>query len=186
MSAEHSPTSWRVEPLGKEHDRTAFSCGHERLDRYLKQQASQDARRRVAVPFVLLSIEDRTTIRGYYTLSFFAIELADVPPLIRKTLPSYPLVSVTLLGRLAVDRRHTGRGCGEFLLMDALDRALRQSSQIASAAVVVEAIDNHAAEFYRHFGFLPFPDTPGRLFVPMTWIARVFATRAKGKKLPNR
>ena len=37
--------------------------------------------------------------------------------------------------------------------MDALHRALVQSSQIAAISVVVDAIDDQAARFYRHFIF---------------------------------
>ncbi len=165
---------WIVEPLGKMHDRAEFSCGNERLDRYLRDQATQDARRRVAAPFVLLRAAAPKTVIGYYTLSAFGITLHDLPADVIKKLPSYPVVPVTLLGRLAVDRHYRGQGAGEFLLVDALQRAYRQSSQIAAAAVVVDAIDEQASRFYRHFGFTPFPDKPGRLFIPMKTIVELF------------
>lgn len=176
MSANRDSTVWIVEPLGKTHDRADFSCGNESLDRYLRNQATQDARRRVAAPFVLVQPANPKTIIGYYTLSAFGITLHDLPPDITKKLPSYPVVPVTLLGRLAIDRRYTGQGAGEFLLVDALQRAYRQSSQIAAAAVVVDAIDEQAAHFYRHFEFTPFPDKPGRLFIPMKTIVELFDT----------
>lgn len=172
MPTEQIP--WIVEPLGKQHNRAGFSCGHEALDRYLREQANQDARRRVAAPFILLQKHDAKTILGYYTLSAFGIDLEDLPAEIVKKLPTYPVVPVTLLGRLAVDKRRQGQGAGEFLLVDALRRAFHQSSQIAAAAVVVDAIDEKAAAFYRHFEFIPFPDKPGRLFLPMKTIASLF------------
>ena len=81
----------------------------------------------------------------------------------------------TLLGRLAVDQRYRGQGIGEFLLLDALHRAYVQSSQIAAIAVVVGAIDDQAARFYRHFNFIPLPDRPDRLFLPIKTIATLFA-----------
>lgn len=84
------------------------------------------------------------------------------------------MVPVRLLGRLAVDHRYSGQGAGEFLLVDALQRAFTQSSQIAAAAVVVDALDEVAAAFYRHFGFIPLPDQPRRLFLPMKTIADMF------------
>jgi GNAT superfamily N-acetyltransferase len=163
-----------VEPLGKEHDRASFSCGNLALDEYLKERARQDARRYVAAPFVLISGPGQKTILGYYTLSAFAVDLAELPEDLTKKLPSYPNVPVTLLGRLAIDRRHAGQGFGEFLLMDALHRSLTQSSQIAAVAVVVDAIDADAVRFYRHFNFLPFADRPNRLFLPMRTIAALF------------
>jgi len=174
MAVKHKPTAWIVEPLGKAHDRPSFSCGYEVLDRYLLEQASQDARRRVAAPFVLVQESERKTIVGYYTLSALGIDLHDLPGNVIKKLPSYPVVPVTLLGRLAVDQHYRGQRAGEFLLMDALLRAYTQSSQIAAAAVVVDAIDEHAARFYRHFGFTHFPDKPTRLFLPMKTVAELF------------
>jgi hypothetical protein len=92
------------------------------LDRYLKQQAGQDARRRVAAPFVLVETGSMN-ICGYYTLSAFSIELAELPPDIAKQLPRYPVVPATLLDRLAVDSRFHSQKLGAFLLLDALQRA---------------------------------------------------------------
>ncbi len=173
MPLESEPSSWRVEPLARHHDRAAFSCGNDSLDHYLKKQASQDMRRRVAAPFVLVST-DPNTILGYYTLSLFGIDLGDLPLDVAKKLPAYPVVPVTLLGRLAADQRYRGQGLGEFLLMDAMRRAFLQSSQIAAAAVIVDAIDESAVRFYQHFDFLQFPDGPNRLFLPMRTIASLF------------
>jgi len=163
-----------VEPIGKHHNRGAFSCGYEALDQYLKKLATQDVRRMVAAPFILTRESDRKTVIGYYTLSAFGISLQDLPDEIIKKLPAYPIVPVTLLGRLALDQQYKGQGLGEFLLIDALKRALKQSSQIAAAAVVVDAMDEKAAGFYRHFEFMDFPDKPGRLFLPMKTIGAIF------------
>lgn len=168
---------WVIEPLGKSHNRSDFSCGHDTLDRYLKEQASQDAKRRVAAPFVLTLRDEHKTVVGYYTLSALSIELRDLPEDVSKKLPAYPLVPVTLLGRLAVDVRYRGKGAGEFLLSDALKRAFTQSSQIAAAAVVVDAIDEKAAAFYRHFDFTDFPNKPDRLFITMKTITDIFARK---------
>lgn len=165
-----------VEPIGKHHNRGDFSCGYEALDQYLQKQATQDARRMVAAPFILTRESDRKTVIGYYTLSAFGVSLQDLPDEVVKKLPAYPIVPVTLLGRLALDQRYRGQGLGEFLLVDALKRALKQSSQIAAAAVVVDAIDEKSAGFYRHFEFITFPDKPGRLFLPMKTIASLLTS----------
>ena len=109
----------KIEPLGKKHDRAAFSCGKEKLDRYFREQASQDARRHIAAPFVAVH-EERETVLGYYTLSAFAVELGSLPEATVTRLPHYPLVPATLLGRLAVDQTQKGGGLGEFLLTDEL------------------------------------------------------------------
>jgi GNAT superfamily N-acetyltransferase len=128
-----------------------------------------------AAPFVAVAANDPKTILGYYTLSAFGVDPGSLPAAVARRLPAYPLMPATLLGRLAVDQRHRGQGIGEFLLMDALHRAYVQSSQIAAIAVVVDAIDDQAARFYRHFNFIPLPDRPDRLFLPMKTIAALFA-----------
>jgi predicted N-acetyltransferase YhbS len=92
-----------------------------------------------------------------------------------KQLPRYGQLSVTLLGRLAVDRSVSGQGLGEFLLVDALRRSLEAAQQIAAMAVIVEAKDQRAESFYRHFDFRPFQQTPLRLFLPMGQMAKLFA-----------
>ncbi len=159
-----------IEPLNKDHNRDAFSCGNQSLDRYLQKTASQDARRGFAAPFVAVGETDPHTILGYYTLSSFSIDLGDLPEDITKKLPAYSKVPFTLLGRLAIDQRHQHQKLGKILLYDALDRAFKQKSQVASYAVAVDAIDDNAIGFYKHHGFLQFPDNPYRLFLPMKTI----------------
>jgi len=159
-----------VEVLGPQHDRSAFECGVEPLDRYFRSQAGQDARKRVAAPFALVLSDG--AVAGFYTLSAMAFNLCELPEPTARRLPRYPLVPATLLGRLAVDRRHKGKGYGRFLLADALFRALR--SEIASFAVVVDAKDDAARRFYERESFLSFPDRPMKLFRPMADIARLF------------
>lgn len=162
----------RVEPLRKAHDRAAFSCGNEALDNYLKRQASQDIAKHAAACFVLTP--DGKTIAGYYTLSQYSVDLGEVPDAIAAKLPKYPRVPATLLGRLAIHTAFRGQRLGEFLLLDALHRSQVQSMQVASAAVVVDAKDDIARQFYLHFNFLPFPRTPNRLFLPMQTIGKLF------------
>ena len=172
-SVPQSP-SLAFELLATHHDRAAFSCGNESLDRYLKERAGQDARRRIAAPFVVVSKTNPQTILGYYTLSSFGIDLGDLPANTIKKLPAYPIVPTTLLGRLAVDQSHQGQGLGGDLLIDALRRAFALTSEIAAYAVIVDAIDQKAISFYEHYSFLPFPDNPNRLFLPMKTIGDLF------------
>jgi GNAT superfamily N-acetyltransferase len=124
----------------------------------------------MAAPFVLVLPEG--TVAGYYTLSSTSVRLAELPAQTTRKLPGYPSIPATLLGRLAVDRRHRGKGYGRFLLADALHRAAR--SEIASFAVIVDAKDESARRFYERESFLPFPDQPLRLFRPMADIRRLF------------
>jgi predicted GNAT family N-acyltransferase len=165
----------RFEPLDKKkHNRAAFSCGQESLDRYLKEHATQEIKKRVAAVYVLTP--DGKTIAGYYTLSQYAIEAGELPPeLVQQLhLPKYDKLPVTLLGRLARSKQFKGRGLGELLLMGAMKRALEHSRSIASVAVVVDAIDENARAFYRGYGFIDIPNRPNRLFMPMKTVAQLF------------
>ncbi|HLH96864.1 MAG TPA: GNAT family N-acetyltransferase [Xanthobacteraceae bacterium] len=168
--ADEAEEKLRVEPLASSHNRSGFASGVEALDRYLRTQASQDARRNVAAPFVLVLADG--TIAGYYTLSSTSVQLAELPAQTVRQLPRYPLIPATLLGRLAVDHRQQGKGYGRFLLADALYRAAR--SEIASFAVIVDAKDDSARRFYERESFLALQDQPMKLFRPMADIRRLF------------
>jgi len=166
----------KIEPLGAKHDklRAAFSCGVESLDRYLKQQASQDAKRRAAVAYVLISEDNR--IAGYYTLSSDSMRADDLPEGLvkRLNLPRYPLMGATLIGRLARDLSFKGHGVGELLLTDALKVSLAMSRKIASVGVIVDAKDERAHHFYTGFGFTAFPESYKRLFMLMGTIEKLY------------
>jgi GNAT superfamily N-acetyltransferase len=162
----------RIEPLSERHERESFASGVAPLDRYLRQQAAQDTRRRVASCFVLVGNDEHVPI-GYYTLAATGIALAGLPEALAKRLPRYPMAPATLMGRLAVDARHQRQGHGEFMLLDALSRTLR--NEIASYAFVVDANDDNAVRFYQCFGFRSLTAGTRRLFMPVTEIARLFS-----------
>jgi ribosomal protein S18 acetylase RimI-like enzyme len=173
LPGDEGTTRFRFEPLGPAHDRAAFSCGVEALDNYLRKQASQDVKKRVALAFVLTP--NGKTVAGFYTLSQYAVELDAIPGALAAKLPKYPFVPATLIGRLAVSNEFRGQGLGELLLMDALNRCLSGSRQVASAVVVVDAKDDRAAAFYKKYGFMELPHTPRRLFLPMATIEKLFS-----------
>lgn len=162
---------FEIELLGSKHKREAFACSSEPLQRYLRNQAKQDARKQAAVVYVLTP--DGRTVAGYYTLSQFSIKLHDISPDTARTLAKYPDVPATLIGRLAVDDKYRGQWLGEKLLLDALHRCLLHSRQIASCAVVVDAKDAEAKSFYQKYGFLELPGIPNRLFLPMATIEQM-------------
>jgi GNAT superfamily N-acetyltransferase len=168
-----------VELLDKHHDRSAFGCGSEQLDRYLHSTATQDRKRNIAIPYVVFD-KERQKIIGYYTLSMSGINLESLPQEVAKKLPRYPVVGVTLLGRLAVGSDYKGCGWGKLLLMDALYRSLSVSQAAGSFAVVVDAIDDEAVSFYERFDFQLFPDQSRKLFRTMANIDQVFRGDAVG------
>jgi len=163
---------YRLEQLDRHHNRAAFSCGVEALDRYLHQQAGQDQRRALSVPYVLVDVA-MGTVAGYYTLSTFSIVPASLPGAMARKLPRYEAFPAILVGRLAVDRRYHGQGFGRLLLMDALLRSPEISRRVGAMAVVVDAKDDAARSFYERYGFTRFLDHEYRLFLPMATIAQL-------------
>jgi ribosomal protein S18 acetylase RimI-like enzyme len=161
----------RIEPL-EEHDRAAFSCGEESLDRYIREQAGQDRRGNFASVFVLC-YPDSPAILGYYTLSTFSVLMTEVPEALRKGLRRYDEVPAILIGRLAVDEKYKGKRYGETLLFNALRRSLTHSAQIAAAAVVVDALNVSAQAFYEKYGFQSLLERERRLFLSMKTIQKL-------------
>lgn len=162
-----------IEPLGDRHDRTSFASGVVELDRYLRTQAGQDAKRSVAATFVLL--EQDLTILGYYTLSAYGIRLGHLSPEVVKKLPKYPILPATLLGRLAVSREWQGKKMGQLMLMDALHRSMKNTREIGSIGVVVDAHNESAEKFYLHHEFTRLPGDTRKLFLSMATIKKLFS-----------
>lgn len=161
-----SGAPFRLAPLDAAHDRAAFNSDSAPLNRYLREQVTQDVRRRVAACFVALA--DGQRIAGYYTLASASLLLADLPASTSKKLPRYPTVPAVRMGHLAIDQAFKGQGLGGALLADALDRAAR--AEIAAYALMVDAKDESAADFYRHHGFIALPDSPRTLFLPLATV----------------
>ena len=157
--------AFRLEVLRAEHDRKAFSCGVEPLDRYFCEQATQDIRRRVSACYVAID-EATSAIAGYYTLAAGGVPLDEMPSQLAKRLPRYASVPVVRMGRLAVDQHYRGKKLGAALLWDAVLRATR--SEIAAFALVVDAKDTTAADFYRHHGFVALDDEQRRWLLPLS------------------
>jgi predicted GNAT family N-acyltransferase len=165
---------FRIEVLDSQrHDRSKFCCGQESLDRYISQQASQDFKKRIAATYVLIN-QPEAVVLAYYSLSSYTIQIENLETAFAKGLPKYPQLPATLLGRLAVDQNHRGQGFGSLLLMDALQRSLTTSRQVASLAVVVDALDERAVSFYLKYGFLQFQGDPIKLYLPMKSIELLF------------
>ena len=156
----------RIEALASHHDLADFSCGVDSLDRYLRTQAGQDVRRKANGVFILTALDKPNEVLGYYTLCATALQQGDVPVAARKHVPRYPLVSATLVGRLAVTQTRQGEGLGAILLADAVRRAYASAGTIGSSMLVVDAINERAAAFYEGNGFVRLPDSL-RLVLPM-------------------
>jgi ribosomal protein S18 acetylase RimI-like enzyme len=152
-----------TEPLNPRHDRRSFRCGSEALDRYFKELASQDVRRRMAGCFVALDGDGR--IVGFYTLAATSVALDALPEGVAKGLPRYPVVPAMLIGRLAVAVEHQGKNLGNSLIVDAVVRIERLG--IGAFALLVDAKDERAKAFYEANGFIALRGESRRLCLPM-------------------
>jgi predicted GNAT family N-acyltransferase len=156
-----------IEPLNtRKHIRSGFSCGKDSLDDYICKQASQDLKKRITTVFVLFDDPDFDVL-AYYTLSSFTVEITSLDNAFAKRLPRYPLLPATLLNRLAVDNKRKSQGLGGLMLIDALKKSLDVSKQVASLAVIAEALDEQALNFYKKYGFQQFTQDPMKLYLPM-------------------
>lgn len=162
----------RIEALASHHDRDHFSCGVDSLDRYLQTQASQDVRRKANGVFILVEPDKPDVVLGYYSLCAIGVAQGDVPAAVRKHIPRYPLVSATLVGRLAVSEARQGKRLGAMLLADAVRRAYASAATVGSSMLVVDALTERAAAFYEGNGFVRLPDSL-RLVLPMQTIQRL-------------
>jgi ribosomal protein S18 acetylase RimI-like enzyme len=156
-------TAFVTAPLAREHDRQAFFSGVEPLDRYLRELAFQDIKRRVAGCFVAL--DDQGAIAGFYTLAATHVSMNSLHADVVKRLPRYPAVPAMLMGRLAVATKYQGQGLGRALVADAAIRT--DGFKIGAFALIVDAKDDRAVSFYEANGFMPIPDETRRLFLPI-------------------
>lgn len=148
------------EPLTAAHDVSGFSCGKPSLDRWLQTRALSNQEKGFTAVMV---VHDGGRVIGYYGLAPTAIVPAQLPRSIRTGQPPDP-VPCLLLAQLATDQGWAGKGIGTGLLKHALQRCVTASGLIGGRALVVNAVDNDAAEFWQRWGFLPSKDDPLTLF----------------------
>ena len=153
-----------IEPLFKAHQRKAFSCGNERIDRYFHEAVTQDIKRRYASCFVARELETGR-VAGFYTLSSSNVPLTAVPEPLASRLPRYPTVPAALIGWLGRDQSYAGVGLGEALLFDAIKTVAQ--APLGIHAIFADAIDGKAAAFYASFGFIALNDRPNTLYLPV-------------------
>jgi len=148
------------------HERAAFDCGVPELDTYLQRYADQHRRRGITNVYVLVDDQAPHHILGYYTLSAAEVDVEELGEADRKKLPRYPIPCFRM-GRLASRTDQRGRGLGKLLVACAVDRCLQARVQVAAYALIVDAKDANAREFYEHYGFTSFPSRPLTLYLPL-------------------
>ncbi len=160
------------EPLSVAHDVSAFCCGKPALDRWLRVRALSNQTKGFTVVMVV-HVEGQVV--GYYGLAPTAVIPTHLPRAIRTGQPPDP-VPCLLLGQLASDQTWSGRGVGTGLLRHALERCVSAARLVGGRAVVVRAVDEDAAAFWRRRGFVPSKDDPMTLYRSLGDIAASIAS----------
>ena len=156
-----------IERLSSHHNRRDFDCGVEELNSYLQRYSGQHERKGMGRTYVATEKND-DRIRGYYTIASSAVAFDIVP----ENLPRHP-VPVALIGRLAVDKTARRQRLGETLLIHALGSARRAAKILGIYAIVVDAVDESARNFYLKYGFNELTDDRLHLYLPLKTIEKL-------------
>ena len=160
-----NPAGLRLERLGARHDLPGFASGNEELDSWLRRHAVAAQQMDSARTFLLVrdGEDGGNRVAGYFSLTMGSVLRAEAPAKLVRGLPAYP-VGMVLLARLTVHSSEQGKGLGALLLAEALRKAVAAGEAAAARLVVVDAIDDQAAKFYAHHGFIPAPGHSLRLY----------------------
>lgn len=143
-------------PLNEAHDLSQFACGKPSLDNWLRFRALSNQKKGFTAVMV---VHEAGRVVGYYGLAPTAVVPASLPRSIRTGQSPDPLPCL-LLGQLATDEAWRGKGIGTGLLKHALQRCIQGAALIGGRALIVNAVDKDAAEFWQRRGFLPSKDDP--------------------------
>lgn len=170
--------AWHEEPINKKHDREAFDCGEEALNKFLRRYARKSHELGGAKTFLAIDDEDNKTVLGFYSLSPASVDYARTPEIIRCGLARYDVPGFRL-ARLAVDRKLQGQGIGGQLLLAAGRRCLLASAEVGGVVLVIDAKNERAAEWYAGYGAVRLLDAPLTLLLLLTTIKSALRTAGK-------
>lgn len=161
---------YQSEPLADRHELDQFSSSNAEPDDWLIRHARHAAAMNTGRTFVWHSGDDRVV--AFFTLAAHRIRRTLIARKVGRGSPEE--IPAVLLARLALDESLHGRGLGGEVLWDALTRAVAAGTIAAARLMVVEAVNDAAAEFYKHHGFIPSPDDSHQLVLKISEIAKSF------------
>lgn len=169
-----SPSDTFVELDKSVHERKAFDCGNEELNKFLHEFAVRHREAGISKTMLLTASEDESQICCYYTLTHSEIKRETLPKPLAKKLPFYP-IPVMLIAQLAVHKYAQGQGLGKVTLIRALEHAYEINKHLPSFAVIVDALDDGVEGFYAQYGFqkLDIHGHRTRMFLPMKTVEQL-------------
>ena len=162
----------RIEALNRNHDRARFDCGVVELNHYLKRIARQHLEKGISRTFVLVDDSKPSEILGLFTLAACEVKSEIFPEEFAKKYPRE--VPAAKLARIAVDKRSQHQGWGSHMIMNAMEKVVAVSENLGFVGFFVDAKDESVGEYYKRFGFIPLPDTPLKLFLPLKTLYKAF------------
>ncbi len=150
-------------PLSDEHRLDDFQCTSPELTKWLVNRARKNHREGASRCFVVC--DDKQNVVGYYALAAGAVSHELAPGTVKRNMPDP--IPVAVLGRLAVHADWAGKGIGQGLLKDAVQRTLQTAQQMGIRALLCHAIDESAKAFYMKHGFIETPVDPMTVMLSM-------------------
>ena len=162
----------RIEPVTRNHNRSAFDCGTHDLNQYLRNIARQHMEKGISRTFVLVEDSNPSAILGFFTLAACEILVEKLP---RKYVKKYPArAPAAKLARLAVEQSLQRTGLGSHLMVNAIERILKISEQLGIIGFFVDAKSQEAKVYYEQFGFIPLPGNQLELFIPLDTLRKAW------------
>jgi hypothetical protein len=155
-------------PLSAAHDLSQFDCGTPVLNDWLRNHALVSEGKSARTYVVC---RDKVVV-GYYCIATGSIDRRSLPPKLKRDQGLPNLIPVAIIGRLARDLSCRGAGLGPDMLRDALIRILSASQIVGLRAVLVHALDDEAASFWKAYEFVEFPAGSRTFFLPIETIRK--------------
>jgi len=155
------------------HDRSAFSCGFQPIDNFLKSSISEQIKNNLVTVWV--AVEDslvKSPVKGFYALNAHTIAQTELPKLSGKSRKDN--IPAIYLNAVAVDKSCQGSGVGTALMVHAIRKSLEVSEQIGCAVIILDVLDDgdnkafkRRVAFYENLGFkfIESPEHPHRMYL---------------------
>jgi len=162
----------KIESINRSHDRSRFDCGSDELNQYLKRIARQHLNKGISRTFVLIDDNIPTEILGFFTLASCEIIVEKLPGKYARKYPSR--APAAKLARLAVTKKRQRQGFGAYMMVNAIERIISVSENLGIIGFFVDAKSSKAKAYYEQFGFIPLPDNPLELFLPIDTLRQAY------------